>query len=233
MNQGWIKLHRSLLGHDLWLSEPFTRGQAWVDLLMLANHQDGFIRVKGRRVPIKRGQVGYSQTTLAQRWQWSRKKVSNFLKELRNEEQQIELDTSSATTIVTIRNYDRYQQTDLLQEPQKSSGRTTEELQKNTNKNEKNDNKNHLALNIPFLDFWNAYGKQWGNKSNAEKLWSELTDTERTKAMEHIPSYKEETPGIKYRQNPERYLKEKTWENTSLREVRSSSRRPRLILDEW
>ena len=37
---GWIKLHRELLLHDLWKYKPFSKGQAWIDLLMLANHKN-------------------------------------------------------------------------------------------------------------------------------------------------------------------------------------------------
>jgi hypothetical protein len=79
---GWIKLYRKLQQNDLWTFEPFTRGQAWVDLLLLANHKDGFIRVRGIRVEVKRGQVGWSEIKLAERWKWSRGKVRRFLFEL-------------------------------------------------------------------------------------------------------------------------------------------------------
>ena len=36
---GYIKLHRSLMDNPLWTEKPFSRGQAWVDLLMLANRK--------------------------------------------------------------------------------------------------------------------------------------------------------------------------------------------------
>ena len=40
--EGWIKLHRSISDNDLWTSEPFSRGQAFVDLILLASHKDSF-----------------------------------------------------------------------------------------------------------------------------------------------------------------------------------------------
>jgi hypothetical protein len=137
--EGWIKLHRQLCNHELWLSEPFTRGQAWVDLLLLANHKDGFIRVRGQRIEVKRGQVGWSQKRLAERWKWSRKKVSNFLNELEKMEHQIEQQKNRVTSIITIVNFDKYQETEQQNEQQKNNRRTTEEQQKNTNKNDKNE----------------------------------------------------------------------------------------------
>lgn len=58
---GWIKLHRTLTMHELWTAEPFTRGQAWVDLLLLANHRPGHIRKRGILVEVERGQCNCKQ----------------------------------------------------------------------------------------------------------------------------------------------------------------------------
>ena len=71
MAKGWIKLHRQLLDNSMWLQKPFTKGQAWVDLILLA---DGYSEGK-----YKRGTVYRSQQWLAERWGWSRGKVIRFL----------------------------------------------------------------------------------------------------------------------------------------------------------
>jgi len=86
MERGYIKLYRRLQSNKLWLSEPFSRGQAWVDMVLLANYKDGFMRKRGVRVDIQRGQLGWSERKLAERWQWSRGKVRRFLKELEKDE---------------------------------------------------------------------------------------------------------------------------------------------------
>ncbi|HDY87095.1 MAG TPA: hypothetical protein ENH82_03145 [bacterium] len=106
--EGWIRLHRKLTLKDLWLAEPFTRGQAWVDMLLLANYEDGYIRVRGNKVPIKRGQLGWSEVKLAERWEWSRNKVRRFLAELKSA-QQIEQQNTFITSIITVVNYELYQ----------------------------------------------------------------------------------------------------------------------------
>ena len=105
---GWIKLHRQMIKSDLWKSEPFTRGQAWVDLLLLANHKPGFIRARGVRIDVLRGQVGTSQVELSKRWQWSRGKVKRFLNELEMD-QQIEQQKNNVSSLITICNYSHYQ----------------------------------------------------------------------------------------------------------------------------
>lgn len=39
-NNGYILLHRDIMDNWVWQDEVFTKGQAWVDLLMLVNHND-------------------------------------------------------------------------------------------------------------------------------------------------------------------------------------------------
>lgn len=104
----WFSVQRKYLFSELWLAEPFTRGQAWLDLIGLARFQDGFIFKRGIKVEIKRGQVPYSKSELADRWQWSRGKVRRFLMDLQNEHQ-IDQQKNNVTTLISIINYDRYQ----------------------------------------------------------------------------------------------------------------------------
>ena len=63
MAGGWIKLHRSIQDNELWLSEPFTKAQAWIDLLLLADSENN-----GK---YKRGNVYRGKKWLAERWGWS------------------------------------------------------------------------------------------------------------------------------------------------------------------
>ena len=63
--KNYFIINRSLLNSDRWLTEKFTRGQAWIDLIGLAQHTKGFFRIRGITVDLKRGQLGYSQITLS------------------------------------------------------------------------------------------------------------------------------------------------------------------------
>ena len=126
--KGWVAIHRSICENDLWFLEPFTKAQAWIDLLLNANHKDGEINIRGNIIHIKRGQIGWSQITMAKRWRWSRQKVRRFLEYLITE-QMISIDNSEITprqlkktiqqngqqkkskltSITTIINYEQYQ----------------------------------------------------------------------------------------------------------------------------
>lgn len=137
-NKGWIKLHRKITEGSLWHSEPFTRAQAWVDLILIANHKDGFVIVRGNIVEVKRGQVGRSETTLATRWKWSRHKVRNFLKYLESS-RQIKQQKSPVLSIVTLKKYEEYQEGERQSEQRRNGKRTADEQRRNTNKNAKNE----------------------------------------------------------------------------------------------
>lgn len=113
MRVGWIKLHRKITEHPDYLGETFTRMQAWIDLLLTANYRDGFIRVRGIAVPVRRGQVATSSVALAKRWMWSRGKVQRYLNELETSKQ-IEQQNSNVITLISIVKYESYQLDDTV-----------------------------------------------------------------------------------------------------------------------
>lgn len=109
--KGYALIHRKFSESHLWLSEKFTRGQAWVDMILLANSEDGFIRSNGMKIIIERGQLGWSEIRLSARWGWSRGKVRRFLNELETV-QQIVQQKNTRSSIITIVNYETYQDDD-------------------------------------------------------------------------------------------------------------------------
>jgi len=144
--QGYIKLYRSIKKNFLWKDKPFTKGQAWTDILLEANHADGGFYKRGVWVEVKRGQDGRAELTLADEWGWSRGKVRRFLATLKNE-QMIELKQDNRTTIITICNYELYQGSDCGSDTSNSTADGTPnghqtDTKRYTNNNVKNDKKN-------------------------------------------------------------------------------------------
>lgn len=107
---GWIKLDRNIQNHWLWKDKPFTKGQAWIDLILLANHQDGEFVSGSSKVDGKRGVVYKSMLFLADRWGWERKKVKRFLDVLEMDGMVTQNTTTHGTTI-TLVNYSKFQNT--------------------------------------------------------------------------------------------------------------------------
>jgi hypothetical protein len=142
MNQGYIKLWRCIKDNPLWFEEPFTRGQAWVDLLMVANHKPGTIRRRGIRVYVNRGEVGMSLRELAGRWRWSLGKVQRFFEELKTDTQihhRTDTENVNVTNLICITNYEKYQSCDTEADTEADTETGTETIRKRVqNKNEKN-----------------------------------------------------------------------------------------------
>lgn len=171
MHRGFVKLHRRLSDNPLWTLEPFTKGQAWVDLVMIANHTAGEINVRGNVLTINRGEVGWSELGLSKRWQWSRSKVRAFIKYL-EKRQQIRQQKNAISSIISITNYEEYQQKDN----KKDSTRTAQGQHKDTNKNGKNGKKKNILLPDLYLKSVSiAVWNDWVEVRN--KMKAPITET--------------------------------------------------------
>ncbi|PKE52737.1 DNA replication protein DnaD [Macrococcoides caseolyticum] len=139
---GWISLHRSIEKHWLYEEErKFSRFEAWVDLLLMVNHSDNKTMIDGKLVTVKRGQRITSLRKLGDRWNWSLTKVDAFLK-LLEEDKMIVLKKDTKKTLVTIVNYDIYQNNDLEKRHRKDSEKTVKEHRKDSEKTQKKTNNN-------------------------------------------------------------------------------------------
>jgi DNA replication protein DnaD len=141
---GWIKLHRSIQENEFYFSERFTKTQAWIDLLLLANHKPATIFIRGVEVHLERGELAYSQKSLSRRWKWNERTVNKFLRALESR-QMIQRRSSNVTTIISLKNYSIYQGFDAEgdREPEGSTPQTTaQSTEQSTHKiqTDKNDN---------------------------------------------------------------------------------------------
>lgn len=105
---GYIKLHRQILEHDLWLDEKFTKGQAWVDLILQANYKDKKALIDSEWVIVKRGTFITSIHKLAERWGWAVNTVKKFLNLLESDEM-IHKNSNNRYTLIDIVNYQYFQ----------------------------------------------------------------------------------------------------------------------------
>lgn len=142
---GWIKIHREIQGH--WISQCPEKLGRWIDLLLLANFEDKKVLVGDRLIEVKRGQMIMSFDYLAKRWNISKSTASKFI-ELLESDKMVERHTEQRKTILTICNYDSYQQKQD-DEPNiaPNNCRTTAEQLPNTFKERKEDNNINNNLN--------------------------------------------------------------------------------------
>ena len=123
--QGWIKLHRQIRGHAFYKQKrTFSRFEAWVDMLLDANHCDNPWIAGNEIITVERGTYITSELKLMDRWKWSKSKVRAFLKLLEDEKMIIKK-ADNKKTAITIVNYDIYQEIETAKEPQKDFKKTS------------------------------------------------------------------------------------------------------------
>ena len=107
---GWVVLSRSLLNSNIWkMDEPHNYKSAWIDLILMVNHEDGeIITRKGEVVKVPRGSTFTSIRKLAERWGWSAGKVLRYLETL-TEAQMITQTGTRSGTLLSLVNYSNFQ----------------------------------------------------------------------------------------------------------------------------
>lgn len=129
MAKGWVKIWRKIWASDIWDDEePFCKRAAWIDLILMANHEPHEIVIDGKPVTIERGQLHTSERKLAKRWHWSRDKVRRFLATTFRTTMLTTNRTTNGTTI-TIENYSVYQG---ALEADNTTGNTTHDTRSKT-----------------------------------------------------------------------------------------------------
>jgi hypothetical protein len=99
----------SFFSNDIWISsDPFDRRAAFIDLYSLAfdsyKNNSESIPINETFTRVYSGQVARGLRSLGIRWNWSTKKVSNFLKKL-EELGYIEVVNTRPVTIIELKDY--------------------------------------------------------------------------------------------------------------------------------
>lgn len=161
--KGWISVHRKITENWIWEEKPFSKGQAWIDLLLMVNHQDNKTLMDGKLVVVKAGFRITSLRKLSERWGWSTWKVKNFLELLQSDEM-ITYKTNTKKTVINIVNYSSYQ-SDEKRKPNTDQTQTkqppnTNQTPTKTNNNDNNENnENNVNKKQSVLSFISDFSK--------------------------------------------------------------------------
>lgn len=186
MARGWISMHRQIQTHWLWEDKPFSKGQAWIDLLLMANHEDARFLLGNQLIESKTGDVVTSEVKLMERWGWSKSKVRAFLSLLENDSMIIKKADNKKTTL-NIVNYGLWQDSQTAKRPQKDRKETAKKLRKDTinNLNNLNNNINIASVKAESDDVekvFEFYCETLGVKRT-------LTKTRRTKIAARLKEF--------------------------------------------
>ena len=134
MNNGYIKLHRSITEWE-WYDDPVTL-KVFIHLLLTANHEDK----KWHGKVIKRGQLVTSVAKLAEATKLSPKRVRTSLDRL-VQTGEISKEWASKYTVINVENYSKFQCRDDDKGKQRASKGQAKGKQRATNKNINNSNR--------------------------------------------------------------------------------------------
>ncbi|EFH35474.1 primosome subunit DnaD [Staphylococcus aureus M0333] len=182
---GWISIDRSIQNHWLFKEKrTFSKFEAWIYLLMEANHSKAKVPIGNQIVTVERGQRLTSILTLSDLFNWSRFKVKTFL-DLLESGGMLEVKTTSKYTLITIVNYDFYQseqgrnqhQNDIKptsKQHQSNINPTSKQHQTNTNNNDNKDNNeknvNNEKKKTTAFDFFQDNGFGFITSYNLDDL---------------------------------------------------------------
>ena len=125
MAKGWVVIYRSIMDNPLWEDKPFSRGQAWIDMILLASHKDTEFYFDGDMLPVEKGQIITSKRKLGDRWGWSNSKVNKFLNEL-EKVGMLTIKSDTKKTTIKIVKYEQYQGFGRIEAVEKTSRKTSQ-----------------------------------------------------------------------------------------------------------
>lgn len=179
---GWISLHRKIMDHPFYKERrKFSKYEAWLDIMMLANHQDNKFIHGNKLVEVERGSFITSELKLMERWDWGKEKLRSFLKLLEADGMIIKTLDRKQTTIKVL-NYGDYQPSpdhkQTNNRPLSDHDQTVVRPSPDTNNNVNNDNKvkkekKKTTYTPEFDEFWNVYPRKIG-KVECFKTWERV-----------------------------------------------------------
>jgi uncharacterized protein YdaU (DUF1376 family) len=91
--------------------------------------------------------------------------------------------------------------------------RNTPVIHSNTKRNTKENRIEENRINISFDVFWDAYQRKQGSKRDCEKRWVKLSDKDRQRIIDTLPSFFKSISDPKYYPYPTTYLNQRRWED--------------------
>jgi len=158
--EGWIKLHRQLLGHWIFANPLYLK--AWITMLMVVNYESKSVLIHGELIKCDRGQSILSLNSWVKTFGkgWSIKRVRTFFK-LLSDDSIIVIEGLRKTTRLTICKYDTYQDIGQAKGTQKADKGQAEGRQRATTKEGKEGKERKEIKDLPFGEAFKIAWDEW------------------------------------------------------------------------
>lgn len=134
--EGWIKIHRKLLDNPITCKDSDYLS-VWIYLLLNATHKEHDVLFKGKRITLQKGQLITGIISISRKIKIDKNKIQRILKSFENDKQ-ITQQTSNKNRLISIINWNEYQDIDKQNDKQVINNWETSDKQVITNKNDKN-----------------------------------------------------------------------------------------------
>ena len=205
MLQGWIPVYRQIQENWMWKEKPFSKGQAWIDLIMLANYEDKKMPYKGEVITCERGTVNLSISLLAERWGWGREKARNFLKLLESDGM-VTVNATKHRTTITIENYAIYNDVPATNrqpiDNKPTTSRQQADITNNINNINNTNNNNNRRFTPPNVEEVAAYCQERGNSISPEAFIDYYSSKDWMIGKNKMKDWKAAVRNWERRQNP-------------------------------
>ena len=197
-NNGWIKLHRSLLEKSWYLKGDYLR--LWIHLLLKATHAPFEMWFNGKGITLQPGQLVTGRKSLSRSTGICESNIERILTYFTKYEHQIEQQKTNRNRLITLINWPTYQQSEQLNEQPPDNHRTTTGQPPDTNKKIKNTENTKNIKKKDIIHSWEI-DFQGGklNTSNKRELKEIVQVYGEEKTIEAISRWKQYHKGKKLR----------------------------------
>lgn len=216
MEKGYVKIWRKLR-HNPIATDPYACHLFLRLLIDCEWNQQKTVFFKGKPRILKPGQLSKGRYQLSEETGIPASSVRNTLKRLKSKYQILDLETDSRWTIITLLNWDTYQNDKIKKDYKKDSVRTASGQQVDTLEEYKNIRSKEYIYTQPFETFWKVYPARNGKKllkQEAFKKFTLLTEEEVLKVQVAAQNYAE-SKVVKdgYAKDAVRFLKNDYWKD--------------------
>ena len=150
--EGWVKIHRKILDNPISCKDSDYLA-VWIYLLLNATHKEYDALFNGKRITLQKGQLITGTISISKKMNINKDKVQRILKSFENDKQ-ITQQTSNKNRLISIINWNEYQDIDKQNDKQVINKCETTDKQLITNKNVKNikNDKNVVVVSDSCVD---------------------------------------------------------------------------------
>ena len=200
---GWIKLHRKMLENPV-VAKDSDYLSVWIYLLLNAEHDERTILFGGNKIILKPGQLITGRKSIAEFLQINESKVKRILIDFEID-QQIDRQRSNKNSLISLKNWDKYQFCDRQNDQQVTNERPTSDQQVTTYQEVKKSKKDNNIYTRAFEEFWEAYPRK-KDKGNAFKKFNARLNSGFSE-VELVGAAKKYAEECERNQTEERYIK--------------------------